>query len=859
MKNKFLKKAYVSIEVVIVAAVILTAGLCGLLAFVKNAKERNNGMLNAIDDIYAELDKPISGTGGGAGGIGGGVDIIVRPYSANLIPGLEFNAAVPQTTTDIVFTDIIAPEGATLTDLSVEQNGSIVAWLDGTTYYVSSQDSMTAISFNEDCTGMFGKLYFDASMGRYPTSLSIPYLDSIEFNGAVSTSKVVDMKYMFAQQNNLEELDLSAWDISHAEDMSYMFNDAGSYDNKLIIKGLNTWDISSLKNAWGVFYGANVVELDLSSWDTRNVESMGSILGSVYYLEKITFGENWVWQTSNGQWPYLPSPDSDCILEADGYWYDEEGNRYLSEEMPSGAGTYYAYSHRCEDKNANDYCDGCNKHLNCKDIDVNYYCDECSELLGDAYAIYVQDNGTLYFIRSYEYPEFDSYDGGRVTMVYSDFEDYDYYMYEENGIFTCYVPWVYNYRNNSNLNKVVFVDEVKPISTAGWFALYECSQFDLTKLNTTNVTNMSYMFYGAGSYSNNITINGLQNFQTSNVKDMSLMFKETGYGVTNFSVDLSNWDVSNVTNMSYMFNSTGYYSETCSINLSNWDTSNVQSMEKMFGDMGYCSTILSIDGLSNWDVSNVRNMSYMFYYTGCYSTDWAIGDLSNWDTSNVTLMNGMLSGVGYSVESFSMDLSKWKVSNVTNMENMFDSAGYGASTFSLNLTGWDVSNVTNMSGMFSTGIGNNISTWLIIGLTGWNVLNVTDMSYMFSCTAEKVNDWSLDLTGWDTSNVTNMSHMFYNSGINSKTWTLVGISNLDVSSVTSMDYMFAWAGQNATSWMIDDISNWDISNVTNMNYMFYASFTKASQNLNLSAWKNKINPNVTHQNFGPTKMVTPWD
>ena len=48
-------------------------------------------------------------------------------------------------------------------------------------------------------------------------------------------------------------------------------------------------------------------------------------------------------------------------------------------------------------------------------------------------------------------------------------------------------------------------------------------------------------------------------------------------------LDLSNWDTSNVTNMSYMF----YYqnsSETSlkNLNIGNWDTSNVTNMSYMF-------------------------------------------------------------------------------------------------------------------------------------------------------------------------------------------------------------------------------------------------------------------------------------
>ena len=47
---------------------------------------------------------------------------------------------------------------------------------------------------------------------------------------------------------------------------------------------------------------------------------------------------------------------------------------------------------------------------------------------------------------------------------------------------------------------------------------------------------------------------------------------------SNFNSDISNWDTSNVTDMSYMF----FYASNFNGDISNWDISNVTDMEGMF-------------------------------------------------------------------------------------------------------------------------------------------------------------------------------------------------------------------------------------------------------------------------------------
>ena len=136
--------------------------------------------------------------------------------------------------------------------------------------------------------------------------------------------------------------------------------------------------------------------------------------------------------------------------------------------------------------------------------------------------------------------------------------------------------------------------------------------------NTSNVTNMNYMFQDCRS----LTSLDVSNFNTSNVTDMGSMFS---YCNSLTSLTLSNFNTSNVTNMGSMFDGC---SGLKSLDVGNFDTSKVTSMDTMFYG---CSGLTSLD-LSGWDTSKVTDMGGMFY--GCSGLTSL--DLSGWNTSNVT-------------------------------------------------------------------------------------------------------------------------------------------------------------------------------------------------------------------------------
>ncbi|MBR5027329.1 BspA family leucine-rich repeat surface protein [Candidatus Saccharibacteria bacterium] len=404
----------------------------------------------------------------------------------------------------------------------------------------------------------------------------------------------------------------------------------------------------------------------------------------------------------------------------------------------------------------------------------------------------------------------------------------------------------------------------KPTSTAYWFYYVNnlASITNIDKLNTSDVTNMSYMFFYAGYSATAWNIGNLNSWNVSSVTDMSYMFCYAGYSATTWNIgNLNSWNVSSVTDMSYMFSYAGYKATTWGIgDLGSWDVGSVTNMSHMFAKAGYKATTFDLGNLDSWNVSDVTDMSSMFDSAGYSATTWSIGNLGyidtnhpGWDVSGVTDMSSMFDSAGYSATTWNIgDISSWNVGSVTNMSSMFSSAGYSATAWNIgNLgyvdadhPGWNVGSVTNMSGMFKNA-GYSATTWNIGDISSWNVGSVTNMSQMFYCAGCNATTWNIgnlgyvdaDHSGWDVSNVTQMSRMFFYAGYSATTWDIGDIGSWNVGSVTNMSNMFYDAGYSATTWNIGNVSNWNVSSVTD-----HSNFISTNANsTNLSVVNNQPN------------------
>ncbi len=167
--------------------------------------------------------------------------------------------------------------------------------------------------------------------------------------------------------------------------------------------------------------------------------------------------------------------------------------------------------------------------------------------------------------------------------------------------------------NTKSLYNLYIVSEAQIFAPSSCYSIFDFREYVNSKyisnlisinfnnnFNTSNVTNMSFMFDGCSS----LTSLDLSSFNTANVTNMKNMFSDCKSLI---NLDLSSFNTSNVTNMYNMF--IGCSSLT-SLDLSNFNTTNVTNMSSMFRT---CKQLTSLD-LSSFNTSNVIEMEYMFYF-----------------------------------------------------------------------------------------------------------------------------------------------------------------------------------------------------------------------------------------------------
>ena len=400
---------------------------------------------------------------------------------------------------------------------------------------------------------------------------------------------------------------------------------------------------------------------------------------------------------------------------------------------------------------------------------------------------------------------------------------------------------IVNVDDKYSLHKVVeFYDNFYPNNSLNW-------------LDVSGITDMSKLF--SGTYRKTNKYNGdISKWDTSNVTNMRYMFNFAEL----FNQSIGDWDVSKVTDMCYMF----YEAHNFNQPIGDWDVSSVTDMTRMF-DNAYKFN----KDISKWDVSGVTNMSCMFFYA--YDFNQSIG---SWDVSSVTNMQGMF----YHAEEFNQPIGGWNVSNVTTMREMF----CYAYKFNQPIGKWNVSSVIDMSEMFyeASDFNQYIGDWNVSSVT--NIIsNVINMGYMFN----NAKSFNQNISNWNINNNIDIWYMFLDCNIPynykpkkitqeqiyykkildgnitkdeiekldlldnvikpkdkdelrkiivfySRKYPEHSLNWLNVIEITDMCKLFMGTKYNG------DISRWHTSNVTDMSYMFYKAymFNQSISNWNIS-------------------------
>ena len=160
----------------------------------------------------------------------------------------------------ISFVDNLESEQKDAWDVSDSRDGSVMAWVvpNGDKYdlYIGADGQIMG---NKDCSELFA---------------DYESLEKIDFNGCFNTEMVEDMRKMFSNCGELQELDISSFNTKNVSDMSYMFFYCMSL-NKIDV---SKFDTSKVENMSSMFEECtSVVNLNLKKFDTRNVENMSSM------------------------------------------------------------------------------------------------------------------------------------------------------------------------------------------------------------------------------------------------------------------------------------------------------------------------------------------------------------------------------------------------------------------------------------------------------------------------------------------------------------------------------------------------------------------------------------------------------
>ena len=199
----------------------------------------------------------------------------------------------------------------------------------------------------------------------------------------------------------------------------------------------------------------------------------------------------------------------------------------------------------------------------------------------------------------------------------------------------------------------------------------------IENLNTSNVRDMGRMFYGCSS----LTSLDVSGFKTDGVEGMAQMF----YGCSSLtSLDVSGFKTDNVKLMNEMFRGC---SSLKTLDVSGFKTDNVTWMMSMFRD---CSSLTTLD-VSGFKTDNVTNMYYLFY--GCSSLTTL--DVSGFKTDNVTEMHYLFSRCSSLTTIYASE--PWNMPNVITSHGLFEHCynlvGGAGTKYNFNHTGAEYAHI----------------------------------------------------------------------------------------------------------------------------------------------------------------------
>ena len=376
-----------------------------------------------------------------------------------------------------------------------------------------------------------------------------------------------------------------------------------------------------------------------------------------------------------------------------------------------------------------------------------------------------------------------------------------------------YVPnWSDKDEIKKNVTTVVFDKSfaaASPTTCKSWFnGFLQLTEIKgIKNLNTSNVSDMAYMFAGCSNLKSvDLTYMNLQN-----VEDMSYMFYYCLALNTVYLKGLNTYKVKNMNSMFEFCTSLGY------LDLSSFNTQNVQNVQKMFFQ---CRSLKAIYASPMFVVNITKPTSKADMFSGCFKL---AGESMSYSPACVDGDYAKIVG-GYFLDA--IYLKQWVKLNDKTITFYY---GYkktlceGEGEYKLD--DWLNKNKDKSKPFTKATFDESFALYQPISCEYWfnnytklegienlhylNTSKVTTMHNMFyKCTSLK----SLDLSAFETSNVKDFGYMFWKCN----RLESLDVSSFDTSAATNMKAMFTYCQKLKTI----DLTNFETANVQNMEYMF---------------------------------------
>ncbi len=383
---------------------------------------------------------------------------------------------------------------------------------------------------------------------------------------------------------------IETWEVGHVTDMSNMFEHARQFN-----QDISDWNTSNVTNMEYMFTSANLFNQPINSWNVGKVTSMEAM-----FVNALSFNQN------IGEWDLrsitnlqnmfaggvIPRTTYDAILQGWATPILDENTNQAVPRVKNNIVFHAGNSQFTVNSNAQIARNTLINNFNWTIIDIgsttvpsdttfvsvwattpNFSLSNTGKSifnLSKSIALPITSTGTYDFIVDWG--------DGTTEHITSYSESNRSHLYSEAGRYTVKIDGLiqgWQFRGTGNAQKILAINNWGSLQLGNDGSYFKnCSNLVLNAtdtLDTSDITDMNHMFAYCQKINN---INGIENWDTSQVTTMEGMFDNA----LGFNQDISTWDVSNVTSMKNMFHNARNFDQ----DLGDWDVKNVTTMENMF-------------------------------------------------------------------------------------------------------------------------------------------------------------------------------------------------------------------------------------------------------------------------------------